>query len=74
MDLQHYQYIQRVKVESRIIQEAQWLLDNPKCSIRKLAKEFMTSKSQVHRDLHELKHIDDDMYVQVMNILKRRRR
>lgn len=66
-----YEYFKRCEIEERCKQEAEWLLDNPKTSIRGLAKEFMISKSQVHRDLHELKHIDDDLYVQVKHILRR---
>lgn len=69
-----YEYFKRCEIEERCKQEAEWLLDNPKTSIRGLAKEFMISKSQVHRDLHELKHIDDDLYVQVKHILRRHRR
>lgn len=49
-------------------------MDHPKDSVRKIAREFCISKSQVHRDLHELKHIDDDLYVQCRNILRRHRR
>lgn len=66
-----YEYFKRCEIEERCKQEAEWLLDNPKTSIRGLAKEFMISKSQVHRDLHELKHIDDDLYVQVKHTLRR---
>lgn len=46
----------------------------PKDSIRKMAREFCISKSQLHRDLHELRNIDDDLYVQCRNILRRHRR
>lgn len=66
-----YEYFKRCEIDERCKQEAEWLLDNPKTSIRELAKEFMISKSQVHRDLHELKHIDNDLYVQVKHILRR---
>lgn len=58
----------------RCKQEAQWLIDNPKDSIRKVAKEFCISKSQLHRDLHELRNINDDLYVQCRNILRRHKR
>jgi len=64
----------RQEIEDRCKQEAEWLLDNPKDSIRKMAREFGISKSQLHRDLHALKHIDDDLYVQCRNILRRHRR
>lgn len=65
-----YLYFLQEKIEERIIQEAQWMIDNPRTSIRQLAREFSMSKSQVHRDLHALRHINDDMYVQVKNILR----
>lgn len=74
IDRSTYNFLQQERVRDRILQEAQWLIDNTYYSIRGLAKEFMISKSQVHRDLHELKHIDDDLYVQVKNILRRHRR
>lgn len=64
----------RQEIEERCKQEAEWLLDNPKDSIRKMAREFGISKSQLHRDLYALKHIDDDLYVQCRNILRRHRR
>lgn len=67
-------YLRRLRIEERCKTEAQWLIDNPKDSIRKVAREFCVSKSQLHRDLHELKHIDDDLYVQCMNILRKHRR
>ena len=64
-------YLKRCEIEERCKVEAQWLIDNPKDSIRKIAREFEISKSQLHRDLHELKSIDDELYVQCMNILRR---
>lgn len=64
----------RAEIEERCKSEAEWLLDHPSDSIRKVAREFGVSKSQLHRDLHELKHIDDDLYVQCRNILRRHRR
>lgn len=48
-----------------------WLLDHQRDSIRDIAKEFMISKSQIHADLHDLKYIDDDLYVRCMKVLKR---
>lgn len=69
-----YEYFRRCEIEERCKQEAEWLLAHPKDSVRKIAREFCISKSQVHRDLHELKHIDDDLYVQCRNILRRHRR
>ena len=62
------------EIEERCKAEAQWLIDNPKDSVRKVAREFSVSKSQLHRDLHKLKNIDDDLYVQCMNILRRHRK
>lgn len=69
-----YEYFRRCEIEERCRQEAEWLLDHPKDSVRKIAREFCISKSQVHRDLHELKYIDDDLYAQCRNILRRHRR
>ena len=69
-----YEYFRRCEIEERCKQEAEWLLDHPKDGVRKIAGEFCISKSQVHRDLHELKHIDDDLYIQCKNILRRHKR
>lgn len=66
--------LRRAEIEKRCKEEAEWLLDHPTDSIRKIAKEFCVSKSQLHRDLHSLKYIDDDLYVQCRNILRRHRR
>lgn len=71
MDRWTYEYFKRQEIEARCKQEAEWLLDNPKDSIRKIAREFCISKSQLHRDLHELRNIDDDLYIQCKNILRR---
>jgi putative DeoR family transcriptional regulator (stage III sporulation protein D) len=65
-----YLYFLHCKIEDRILSEAQWIIDNPRTSIRQLAGEFCMSKSQVHRDLHELRFIDDDLYIQVKIILR----
>lgn len=54
-----YNWEKEIQIEDRCKQEAQWLIDNPKDSIRKVAREFCISKSQLHRDLHELRNIDD---------------
>ena len=68
----HYRRLCKQKeIEDRCLTEAEWLIDHPRLSIRKLAKEFNMSKSQVHRDLHSLRNTNDDLYVQCMNILKR---
>jgi len=74
VDINTYLYLQQETIKERILQEAQWLIDNNNYSIRGIAREFMISKSQVHRDLHQLKHMDDDLYVQVKNILRKHRR
>lgn len=74
MDRWAYEYFRRCEIEERCKQEAAWLLDHRKDGVRKIAKEFCISKSQVHRDLHELRHIDDDLYVQCRNILRRHKR
>lgn len=74
MERRAYEYFRRCEIEERCKQEAEWLLDHPKDGVRKIAREFCISKSQVHRDLHELKYIDDDLYIQCRNILRRHRR
>jgi len=74
MDQWEREYFRESKIEDRCKTLADWLIDHPKDSIRKMAREFGLSKSQVHRDIHNLKHIDDDMYVQCRNILRRHRR
>lgn len=74
MDRWDYEYFRRCEIEERCKQEAEWLLDHPKDSVRKMAREFGISKSQIHRDLHELRNIDDDLYIQCRNILRRHKR
>lgn len=71
-----YEYIQlkQFEIKERCINIAQWLIDNPQDSIRKMAREFGISKSQLHRDIHRLKHIDNDLYIQCINILRRHMR
>lgn len=64
----------RREIEERCKTEAEYLLDHPTDSVRKMAREFGISKSQIHRDLHELKNIDDDLYVQCRNILRRHKK
>lgn len=59
------------KLRKRKREVGQWLLDHPNDSIRDIAKEFMISKSQIHVDLHDLRYIDDDMYIRCMRILRR---
>lgn len=76
MGVSREEYLQLLqwKIEDRALQEGQWLLDSPSTSIRRLAEEFCIGKSQAHRDLHSLKHLDDDLYVQVKRILKSHRK
>ena len=69
-----YEYFRRQEIEERCKREAEWLLDHPKDSVRKMAKEFCISKSQIHRDLHDLRNIDDDLYIRCRSILRNRRR
>lgn len=74
MTRDEYIQLKQFEIKERCINIANWLIDNPKDSIRKMAREFGMSKSQLHRDIHYLKHIDDDLYVQCRNILRRHRR
>lgn len=59
------------KIRKRKREVGQWLLDHPNDSIRDIAKEFLMSKSQIHVDLHDLRYIDNGMYIQCMRILQR---
>lgn len=74
MERELYNYLKRQEMEARCRQEAEWLLEHPKDSIRQIAREFCVSKSQLHRDLHALKYIDDELYVQCRNILRRHKK
>lgn len=69
-----YRQLKQFEIAERCTNIANWLVDHPKDSIRKMAREFGMSKSQLHRDIHRLKFIDDDLYVQCRNILRRHRR
>lgn len=55
----------------RKIEIGNYLLDHRNYGVRMIAKEFMLGKSTVHQDLHDLRYIDDDLYVQCMNILRK---
>lgn len=44
--------------------------DHPTYNVRKLSREFSISKSQVNRDLHNLRFIDDELYISCTHILK----
>lgn len=60
-------------IEQRREQIGRWMLDHRDDSIRKIAKEFMLSKSQCHRDIHNLRCQDDELYIQCINVLRRRK-
>lgn len=54
---------------------ANYLIDRPSMSIRQLSREFGIPKSTLWDWLHkDISYIDDDIYVQCKNILKRHRR
>lgn len=61
-------------IEKRCVEIGIFLLDNRALSVRKLSEEFGVSKSQIHRDLHRLKLLNDDLYIQCMNVLKNHKR
>lgn len=51
---------------------AKYLIDRPKTSVRGLSREFGIPKSTIHEWLtNDLKYLDDDVYVQCKNILKK---
>ena len=66
-------YITITKKEQLQIEIAQYLIDNPSLSIKKIATEFMLSNTTVRRYLKNVQYIDDDLYIQCKNILKRRK-
>ena len=67
-------YITITKKEQLQIEIAQYLIDNPSLSIKKIATEFMLSDTTIRRYLKNVQYIDDDLYMQCKNILKRRKR
>lgn len=66
-----YENFKTYTIERRCVEIGIYLIDHKSLSVRNLAKEFCISKSQVHRDLHRLRNLNDDLYVQCMNILRR---
>lgn len=68
--MNEYVHLQKqFEIESRVIDEAHWYLDN-KTSIRDVAANFMVGKSTVHKDFRErLKHIDYNLYREVEHLL-----
>lgn len=67
------EYLEINKKEQLQIEIAQYLIDNPYLSIKKIATEFMLSPTTIRRYLTNIQYIDDDMYMQCKNILKRRK-
>lgn len=67
------EYMTISKKEQLQLEIAQYLIDNPSLSIKKIAEEFMLSDTTVRRYLKNIQYIDDDIYMQCKNILKRRR-
>lgn len=57
-------------IDKRSLDEAIWLIEN-KTTIRKTAKEFLISKSQLHRDLHYIKNLSYELYQCVVRQLKK---
>lgn len=58
-------------INERKKQIGQWLIDNQRESITDISQDFLISRSQVWRDLDDLKHINMDMYDQCRTILNR---
>ena len=53
-----------------IVDYAQYMVDH-RCSVRTISKEFDVPKTTMHKYLaHNLKYIDDDLYIQCRNIMK----
>ena len=67
------EYLEINKKEQLQIEIAQYLIDNPSLSIKKIAAEFMLSSTTISRYLKNIQYIDDDLYIQCKNILKRRK-
>lgn len=58
----------------RSILDAGILLVDNHWSIRQLAKNILTSKSKVHRDLHKIRSISYDLYGCIQRTLKENKR
>ena len=69
-----FDILRRALIDKRCVAEGEWLVDHPKDSIRKTAENFCISKSQLHRDIHALKDIDNDLYVRCMILLRGHKR
>lgn len=67
------EYLAINKKEQLQIEIAQYLIDHPSLSIKKIAYEFMLSPTTIRRYLKNVQYIDDELYIQCKNILKRRK-
>ena len=69
MDLEYTRMVREYEREKRIIDEANWYLDN-QSSVRDVAANFMVGKSTVWRDFTVcFKHIDMELYDRVRWLL-----
>lgn len=74
MDLEYTRMVREYEREKRIIDEANWYLDN-QSSVRDVAANFMVGKSTVWRDFTVcLKHIDMELYDRVRWLLSYNRK
>lgn len=74
MDLEYTRMVREYEREKRIIDEANWYLDN-QSSVRDVAANFMVSKSTVWRDFTVcLKYIDTELYDRVRWLLSYNRK
>ena len=74
MEQEYARMIREYEREKRIIDEANWYLDN-KSSVRDVADNFMVVKSTVWLDFTKrLKHIDMELYDRVHWLLSYNRR
>ena len=60
----------REDIIDRIVKEAEYIISTG-ATVRKTAREFLFSKSTVHKDVTErLKYIDYELYKEVKKVLK----
>lgn len=63
--------LEQYQKDKETLEVAQYIIDED-CTIRNASSNFMIPRATLHRRLiNDLKHLDDDLYVQVRTILKR---
>lgn len=65
-------YITITEKQKLQLEIGQYIIDNPSYSIKQVASEYELSSKTIRKYLNDLQYIDDDLYLQCKNILKRR--